>query len=272
MGSGRQLGFGEWGDPQGVPVLFFHATPGSRRMAISSDASASELGVRLICVERPGFGLSHYHPRRSLVDWPGDVTELADILGLGTFGVIGLAGGSPYALACGYGIASRLTSIGIVSGIAPPEAYRDDALVTLVRTDPDQAREVILREVRTLAGDVDGAVAALAERDGPDGAVYGRPEVQSQLLETGREGLRAGMNGLITDVWLQHNPWGFSPSQVVAPVHWWHGDEDDLTPLPVVERVLADLPHGTLTVIPGAGHALAVEHGDEILAAVANWT
>lgn len=272
LGSGRQLGFAEWGDPRGAPVLAFHATPGSRRLALSSDAAAHELGVRLICVERPGFGLSLYQPRRSVVDWPADVAEFADVLGLGRFGVIGLAGGSPYALACGSLIAGRLTGVGVVAGLAPPEAYDDDAIVTLVRTNPDRAREVILGELRTLAGDVDVAVLALAEAEGTDGEVYSRPEVQAQLAETGREALRSGMNGLVTDVWLQNNPWHFPMSHVTARVHWWHGSADTLTPLPVVRRTLAELPHSTLTVFPGEGHAVAFDHGDEILAVVAGWT
>lgn len=253
-------------------MLCFHATPGSRRMALSSDASAHELGVRLVCVERPGFGLSWYHPRRSVLDWPADVAELSDILGLGVFGVIGLGGGAPYALACGYRIAARLAGVGIVSGTAPPEAYDDDVLVGLVRSDPVRAREVILREVRDFAADVDAAVAALAERDGRDGEAYAEPAVQSQLVETGREALRAGMNGMITDVWLQHNPWRFSLGEVAAPVHWWHGGADTSTPLPVVERAVAELPWGELTVFPGEGHTVALDHGDEILAAVASWT
>jgi pimeloyl-ACP methyl ester carboxylesterase len=271
LGSGRQLGYSDCGDPRGVPVLVFHATPGSRRLAISSDATAYELGVRVIGVERPGFGLSHYHPRRTVLDWPDYIAELADILGLDAFGVIGVAAGAPYALACGYRIPRRLTGLGIVSGLAPPAMYSDDALVTLVRVDPDQARSLILREVGAFAGDIDAAVAELAERDGSDGAVYSQPDVQRQLAETAREALREGMNGMVTDVWLQNIPWCFNLREVATSVHWWHGSEDELTPLPVVERTLAELPHSELTTIPGGGHAIAFEHGDEILAIVAGW-
>jgi alpha-glucosidase len=80
LASGRQLGFAEWGDPGGVPVLCFHAAPGSRRLALSSDAVAYELDVRLLIIERPGFGLSEYQMRRTIAGWPADVAEFADIL------------------------------------------------------------------------------------------------------------------------------------------------------------------------------------------------
>lgn len=272
LGSRRQLGFAEWGDPWGVPVLFFHGTPGSRRLAFSNDAVARELGVRLICVERPGFGLSAPQPDRTLLDWPSDVAEFADILGLGRFAVVGMAAGGPYALACGHRLPGRLTGVGVIAGFVPPQMYPGDELVLLIRQDPDRARRIIRSNLETMAGELEATVASLpAERGGHDRQVYARPEVQAQLLAAGREALRSGIDGMVTDVWLLNSPWGFAVADVPTRTHWWHGDEDRLTPLPAVERIVSPLPRGTLTIHRGEGHAIAFDHGDEILATVARW-
>src|SRR5512139_3720722 len=98
----RSLSCAEYGDPQGKPVLFFHGTPSSRLFRHPDDSIAASLGVRLITVDRPGFGLSDPKPGRILLDWTDDVIELADAFKIERFAVAGVSGGGPYAAACGY--------------------------------------------------------------------------------------------------------------------------------------------------------------------------
>jgi pimeloyl-ACP methyl ester carboxylesterase len=122
--DGRKLGYAEYGDPQGKPVLHFHGTPSSRfecsRPAV--DEIATRLGARIILPERPGFGLSDFEPNRTTLDWPDEVTELADGLNLDRFAVLGVSGGGPYAAACAYKIPQWLSAAGIVSGLGPLDA------------------------------------------------------------------------------------------------------------------------------------------------------
>lgn len=69
---------------------------------------AVDYGYRIIAPNRPGFGKSDPQPGRRLLDWPADVTQLADAIGLATFGVIGMSGGGPFSLACANAIPQRL--------------------------------------------------------------------------------------------------------------------------------------------------------------------
>ena len=97
--DGRTLGFAEYGDPKGEPFLEFHGCPSSRLEAGNYDEAGKKLGVRVIGIDRPGFGISTYVKGYRIVDWPADVTELAEALGLDRFPVAGISSGSPYALA-----------------------------------------------------------------------------------------------------------------------------------------------------------------------------
>ena len=106
--DGRNLCYAEYGDPQGKPVMSFHGGPGSHLEHEAYSATIGSLGVRLICPDRPGMGLSDFQPGRKLLDWPPDVLALADALGLERFGVMGWSVGSQYALACAYAIPERL--------------------------------------------------------------------------------------------------------------------------------------------------------------------
>lgn len=117
--GGRKLGFIEYGKKDGIPVMIFHGTPGSKIWFTEDDKIANSLGLRLISTDRPGFGTSDPMKNRTLLDWPEDVMELADGLGIGKLSVIGVSGGGAYAAACAYKIPHRLVHVSMVSSIAP---------------------------------------------------------------------------------------------------------------------------------------------------------
>jgi pimeloyl-ACP methyl ester carboxylesterase len=53
--------------------------------------------MRLLALERPGFGLSTPEPNRRILDWPIDVQSFAKGMQLDQIAVMGLSGGGPYA-------------------------------------------------------------------------------------------------------------------------------------------------------------------------------
>src|SRR5690606_296102 len=93
VGVNRHLGYAEFGDRAGKAVLWFHGTPGSRRQVpLETRRWASEQGIRLIAVERPGIGYSTPHLYQHVHDFSSDIAVLAATLSLEHFGVIGLSG------------------------------------------------------------------------------------------------------------------------------------------------------------------------------------
>src|SRR5699024_1947321 len=60
--DGRRLAYSEQGDPAGRPLLLLHGTPGSRLQRHPDGELARRAGVRLVTVDRPGFGLSDPAP------------------------------------------------------------------------------------------------------------------------------------------------------------------------------------------------------------------
>ena len=96
--DGRLLGYDEYGNPDGQPLFFLHGSPGSRLdwLFLDPDSAAAELNARVIAVDRPGRGLSDFQNGREIVDWPDDVSELADALQLDQFALLAISGGGPY--------------------------------------------------------------------------------------------------------------------------------------------------------------------------------
>ncbi len=60
--SGRKVGYAEYCEPKGFPILYFHGFPGSRLNPIMLKAGeiSEKVGVRLIAIDRPGVGLSTF--------------------------------------------------------------------------------------------------------------------------------------------------------------------------------------------------------------------
>ncbi len=112
--DGRKFGFAEWGNSKGKPVLLF--VGGSSRI-IRPPIDLPDL--RLITVDRPGIGLSDFHPKRILLNLPDDILQLIDYLDIKQFAVVGMPQGGPSALACAYKIPNRLASATAVSSLAP---------------------------------------------------------------------------------------------------------------------------------------------------------
>jgi pimeloyl-ACP methyl ester carboxylesterase len=277
LSDGRRLGYAEYGDRQGAPVLFFHGTPGSRRVARYAERAAGRRGIRLIAPDRPGFGLSDFQVGRTLGAWPADVLELADALGIDRFAVAGVSGGGPYVAACAWRLAGRLTQAGIVSGVGPLDdpalaaelsrSYR--AGFAVVRRLPAAARMALGLGALGLRRAPGCLLASLAASlPGVDRAIFRRPRVRALLLDDAREALRQGTRGMIQELILFSRPWEVPLGQIRTPIRLWHGEADAQVPVALARHFAAALPDCRASFIPSAGHLWVLDHLDEVLAAL----
>lgn len=277
LAGGRRLSFFQAGAPDGAPVMYFHGSPSSasecRLFGTSADVEAS--GFRFIAVDRPGSAGSSYQRDRRILDWPADVTAVANYLGLDRFAVLGYSGGSPYALACALVLGERLTAVVTVSGTAPFDApgvtegiNRDSwRFMQLARTRPMVSRAMSWFMGLT-ARTAPRRLAAQAIRALPpaDASVLADPELASAFARMVDETTHGSPQGAQRDVALMIGPWGFDPADVTVPVTMWHGTEDHNAP-PVMARWLAGrLPRAELHWLEGEGHISgAVNHAERIL-------
>ena len=262
----RRLAYADHGDPAGTPILYFHGVPGSRLDASLLEDTYRELGVRLVAVDRPGFGASTHQKGRRLLDWPRDVTALADALGLERFAVAGYSSGGKYALACAHALPERLTAVAVVAGVGPPDTpgFRDGMgrNERLTMTLAVRARPLALAywrmAKRMLDRRPDSFVAEFEkEASEPDRAALEAPEFREALIATSREALRAGARGLVHDVAIQARPWGFRLEELSLPVRLWHGDRDEIVPPHHSRHAAQAIPDAELHTYPDEGHLLA---------------
>lgn len=280
LNSGRLLGYAEYGYPFGKPVLFFHGQWCSRRQARTLDKFATECQVRLIGVDRPGFGLSDFAAGRTVLDWPSDVTELADQLGLRRFAVLGVSAGAKYALACTRVLGDRIAGTAVLSAFGPVDHFDDLRLtppallpwILSLQTTPSITAPLMGWFDYTAALTPDLFLTGLAlALPSADRVALGQPDAWRLMCEVISDAFRDGSRGVAWEHRLTAAPWGFSLHDVPSRVHLWHGLDDTLVPPVMAESFEHSLPECNVHYIKDEGHlSLLANRGYDVLRSLVN--
>jgi pimeloyl-ACP methyl ester carboxylesterase len=276
VGDDRQIGFAEFGDPQGRAVFWLHGTPGARRqIPMEARVYAEQQQIRLIGVDRPGIGSSTPYQYGTVVAFADDVRTIADTLGIDKFEVIGLSGGGPYALACAAAMPDRVIAAGVLGGVAPArgaDAIGGGAMALGTFVAPllevaggplRLAASALVRLARPVASpalDLYGRMSPEADR-----RMLARPEFKAMFLDDLLNGSRKQLAAPFADIVVFARDWGFRLDEVKVPVRWWHGDRDHIVPFEHGQHVVAKLPDAQLYHLPGESHLAGLGRAEEIL-------
>lgn len=298
--DGRVLGFAEYGVPAGTPLLFFHGFPSSRLEGYAADGLARHRNVRLLCIDRPGFGLSTPQPGRSILDWAADVENFAHGVGLSRFAVIGGSGGGPYALACAHALPrDMLSAVGLFAS-GPPWAAgahhmsvarrwarwmalnMPGALAALLQGLVSSTRWVlnvgfVSRWLENVLGKQAEKSAAehpelhgleTAESDGSVKTERTDKERKDDLIRMMLEAPYAqGTKATVDETLLLSAPdWGFRLEDVeYNKVQIWHGVEDKNAPIAAIRYLAERVPHAELHELEGDSHYTMFKHLDNAM-------
>ena len=274
LSDGRKIGYQEYGDHNGSPVFFFHGWIGSRLDFAPNDGIARELGARVIAIDRPGCGSSDFKENRRLLDWPDDVSELADALGFDRFAVCGHSFGGPYVAACAYRLADRLTSAAIVAGISPLFKGATDGMPGFVRlalwlggTAPALTRPYVAMMGR-MVKNPDSIAKGIGSLLPPDElALLDTPRFDG-FFENFDEMVKNGSKGAYWDARVFLGEWGFECEDIKLPVTLFYGTADQNVPIQMGEYYRDAIPNSEATFYDGEGHFIMYSRAEEILSSL----
>jgi pimeloyl-ACP methyl ester carboxylesterase len=276
--DGRRLGFRIYGDPDGLPVLFLHGTPGSRlKFSIAHDGGR-RLGVAIVAPDRWGYGLTEAPARPALRTFADDMAALMSKVGHRRFAVGGISGGGPYAAAVAACLPPQVTALALVSPVGPiADAGLGPSLPFLHRLCftvlPGRPRTVstAMRAFRWSLAHTPRLARRLTtwRAARPDKRLIGRSEVRQRILGSFREGLRPGTAGPNTDLAIFSRPWNVDLDAVAAPSRLWIGMRDSNVPIAAARILAQRVPRCILTELPGEGHLWVSVHHDDVLAWIA---
>lgn len=244
LSDGRQLMFSFEGD--GVPVLALHGM-GSSRFTWTGAMPLTRVcpGVRLIAVDRPGYGGSSPPPAGySYSAFVEDMTALADFLGLEEFCVAGHSSGGPYALAMAAEMPSRVVACASISS-DPPYCHPKASLELRLSDDMSQLAP---RDPKSRGGFYGRDPAKVVEE--------WRRAAQTDGPATKRYAWQQGTQGWVCDFTLERIPWSFALERIPlgSALTFWAGGKDFLPIMlgaPFMQGLVAE---SQLRVVPDGDH------------------
>ena len=275
VADGRTMAVNEYGVADGPAVLFLHSSPGSRVLD-PDPAATTAAGVRLVTVDRPGYGASSPYAPDVLPTFAASADDLDTVLadlGIEDAAVVGWSNGGVHALALAARHPDRVRAIALLGAPASdddvpwlPDEQR--ALGQAMRDDPSSARSLGESAIAPATESAEVGVGMLAA-GAADVALEQDPDVHARLVWMLEAAFAPGASGIVADIVAGHvAPWGFDPAAVGAPVQLWYGEDDgSVTPAHAAywHGVLAA---STVHVVPG-GHLLPFTVWAEILGSVA---
>jgi pimeloyl-ACP methyl ester carboxylesterase len=253
------------GPPDGLPLVFFHGTPGAAGPFDQLIDAGAERGVRHIAYSRPGYSGSDRHKGRSVAACVADVVAITDALGYDRFYCSGGSGGGPHAIACAALIPDRVIAVAAIATPAPVDVEGFDWMAGMGKENIEEYEAARLgeralqtyleREAEAMNGVSPGELLRAwgglfceADRRAVSGA-YAEHTVR-QLERS----LASGIWGWLDDDLALVADWGFELDEVAAPLYIWHGAEDHFIPVAHGEWLAGHLPGATAQLRPGEGH------------------
>ncbi len=276
--DGRRLGFAEYGDPAGKPVFLFHDLWGNRTLRHPDDSILSRLGIRLIGIDRPGFGLSTRKPGRGLMDVVDDIMLLSKALKIDHFAVLGYSAGGPYALAAAYRFPEIVTRCAVVCSLPPMDNAQGFQAVHgyysrlfQLASGMESFFRLLLRGFFWLDSQREAAqyirefAAAMSKADQQ---VLRELGVYSRRRDMWDEIRRGGSDAFADEMVTLVQSWGFRLQSIRIPVDIWWGELDAFSAPLVGKRMQTFIPNASLHLEPQAGHLILFSHWQAILEAL----
>lgn len=277
--DGRTLAVAEWGDPDGVPYIGMHGTPGGRMSYWEDPTIYARHGLRRLTYDRPGYGESTRDKGRSVADVVADVEAITQALGIDRFVVSGGSGGGPHSLATAALLPDRVIRCLAEVSIAPYPSEGLDWLDGMTEGNVDEFeaamkgeefhRPIAERERKTtldrLAEGRDDFLGDGYELSEADKAVFRRH--MAVAADQFFNGLAPGVDGWVDDMLAFVKPWGFEVESIRVPTLVKFGRTDNLVPPAHGDWLAAHIPNAQVSAHDSAGHG-----GDDAdVEAVMSW-
>jgi pimeloyl-ACP methyl ester carboxylesterase len=261
--DGRTLEYWDGGDPNGRPTIYHPGTPVTRVLGRWGHEAAVAAGVRLIAINRPGYGGSSTVPGTpSLLGVGRDTAALADRLGLAEFAVFGASGGGPFAVATAIAAPAAVRAVGVVGGTGPWRLLSDESwgaedracLAVLDSGDASGARACFHRQVEEERAQLTPEAFYEAVVAGDPSAIVRDAGYRALWLENLRD-VQRNPDGYVDDNIAWGGAWDVDPRDVVAPTLLWFGTVDTRCSHDGHGQWYAERIAGSeLITLPGAAH------------------
>jgi pimeloyl-ACP methyl ester carboxylesterase len=261
LADGRQVGYADYGARGDTAVLWCHGGPGSRLEPAALEADARAAGLRLVGIDRPGYGRSSVQPGRNIGGWVPDALAVADHLSAERFVAVGVSTGGAYSLA----LAAALPRVlGVVACCAVTDMRWPEGRRSMDKPGTGDLWAAPNREAAlALATEIFGADGskmlapggAIQELPPADLALMSDPQWLAGMVAGLREMFANGVQGYTDDRLADGPGWGsFDVRKIRCPVTVLHGGSDTIVPVAQARYTASIVPGAKLEIRDELGH------------------
>ncbi|MCU1505274.1 MAG: alpha/beta hydrolase [Microbacteriaceae bacterium] len=276
--SGRAIGVSEFGRRSSETVVVLaHPAPGSSRFD-PDPAVTNRRNVRLIAVDRPGYGTSELLADGgpgTVTDAASDIAEYLAFQGITRVGAVGWSAGGRVVLALAAVYSALVGRLAVVATPAPDEEVpwvgteNRERLGELSALPAAAAVTALSDQLAKVVGERPSADALLRMLSSDEADARLREQARDRLAEMLDRAAMQGTTGMAADI-VSYTllDWGFDPASVAAKTLLLYGGADQITGAHG-RWYQKRIPHSRLETVKDVGHLLVVPMWDRILSHVA---
>lgn len=273
LSDGRKMGYAEYGDPQGKPVVLCHSPYGCRYEKPLVDDALYEHKIRLIVPDRPGTGLSDPKVFAGYTGWISDLKQLQNHLKIQQFGIAGYCTGSLFALAAAWSLPAHINNVTIITPTAPITTLAglkdlDPAnrmCIGLAQQLPSVATYIYHTVYKGAAKNPDKFTNDVVPGDEREKQEFAREDIRLIVKSCLPELIKYGINGLPQEIRYYVKPMEFTLSDIKQPVTFWRGALDAHIGIANAMELMSSIPHAKINIVPNHGYLILYTYWEEIV-------
>ncbi|GAA1116913.1 alpha/beta fold hydrolase [Streptomyces javensis] len=267
LDSGRTAHYIDDGPRDGKPVLYIGGTGTSARVAHMTDflrSTPESLGLRLISVERNGFGDTEFDKSLGKADFARDALQVLDRIGVRKVSVIAISGGGPYAAELASLAPDRVSSLHLAAALPPYGAQPPYCSMSDEELGKSLEKQI-----------ADPRVWWALPDDSPTKRISGFADTafEDGARTYNQRGQKADPAAQVHEQKLYCQRPGPDLSKLTAPVTIYSGKKDTTVPPSTIDTWKQHLPgNPAVRSYADTGHDVQYRHWDQILVDLAGHT
>lgn len=270
LSDNRTLEYFEFGDPQGVPILYHHGMPGSAMEAAAMHEVFLRHGLKLISPNRPGIGSSSPAQEYCLAQITADTQALLDHLGHSKVTVIGWSSGGVPALWLAKHASTQVQKVILLSSYshfseleqAPFHHVGQASWLKFFTSKVPRLSQLVFLCAGYLANKLPRLyfyfMTQQCHYQDVD-ILSNYPRLGEMLLEAQRRSFSQSYSSLYKDLVSQFEQWPFHLNSIQCPVSIFQGDCDPFVSERIGQHLADCLPNADYNLLSGQGHLYWLE-------------
>jgi pimeloyl-ACP methyl ester carboxylesterase len=257
-------------------ILFFHGFPGSSLQIQVFEKWLQVFDLEVLCFDRPGYNRTDIHLKSGIAANALIAENLMDRFGWEEMDVFTVSGGTPAGLYSSARLPERVRSVHVISGLGA--LHLGEIKTHFPRTSLSALKLLpwipgfVIQSCLGFKADTQSSNSShrilqyLLPGSEEDQSLFVHEEVRQSLQLSLYEALFQKAKGPKLDAKDFLSSWGAELNRLKAPVHFWHGENDQIIPFQIAKEMSARVANSSFNLVPNEGHfSLPVRQLGEIL-------